>query len=387
MESMVMNFINSDDYRRASAKKLPRMVFDYLEGGALDEITVRSNRDDLLDMCLRQRIMRDVSNTDVGVTVLGKSLGAPVLISPMGLLTLFHPHADIAMARAASEAGTVFVHSAWSGAPLEEVASAAPGAVWAQVNLWRNESLVEQRLERAAAAGIDTLVIAGDVSVSDKRERDMRNGFAMPPRPGIRNSLNAARKLRWMTNFALGPRVTFGDQRVGTKTMSLRQMAQFMADNKNDSMTWQDVSRIRSQWLGKLVVKGVMSPDDALAARDAGVDAVFVSNHGGRQFDAQTSTTRALGEIASVVGRDIEILIDGGIRRGSDVVKLHALGATACLIGRPAVYGVTVAGEAGVKAILNELAEETAVALGFVGAKSLSDVDQSVLFSRRGRSE
>jgi L-lactate dehydrogenase (cytochrome) len=373
--------INSDDYRRAAEKRLPRIIFDVLEGGALDEVTMRRNREDLVALRLQQRIMRDVSKIDLGITVLGRSLAAPVMITPMGFLTLFHPKSDVAMARAAHQAGTVFVHSAWSNTALEDVVAAAPGAVWAQLNLWPDESLVEKRLEQAAALGIDVLVIAGDVSLFSKRERDIHNGAALPPRPSIRGALNAARKLRWMRNIAFGPRFTLGDVRIGDKAMSLRQMDQFLADYENPSMTWLDVARIRANWPGKLVIKGIMSGDDALAAQDAGVDAVFVSNHGGRQLDAQSSSTRALREVAASVGGGLEILVDSGIRRGSDIVKLHALGAAACLIGRPAVYGLTVAGEAGVRAILRELTEETAVALGYVGATSLADVDRSALFS------
>ena len=363
--------VNVEDYRRLARHRLPKIVFDYLDGGALDEVTLRHNIDDLNRLRLRQSILRDVSRVDLARTVLGARVGAPVLISPMGLLSLFGRDADVAMARAARAAGTIFIHSAWSGTPLRTVAAAAPGSVWAQLSVWRDPRLTDEHLERVASAGIDVLVLAGDVNVSSKRERDLHNGFGMTGAPSARGILNAARKPRWLANLVFGPRISFGDQSVDGKPLSLRQMNQFMHDGENSALSWQDVEALRDRWPGKLVIKGVMSGDDAKQARSIGVDAVFVSNHGGRQFDDQPSTTRALEEVAAAVGGDVEILVDGGIRRGSDIVKLTALGASACLIGRPAVYGLVGDGQRGVAAVLDILAEEAAVALAFTGATRL----------------
>jgi L-lactate dehydrogenase (cytochrome) len=319
--------INVEDYRRSVGRRLPKIIFDYLEGGALDERTLRANMEDLQWLRLRQSIMRDVSAVDLTSTVLGYTIRTPVMISPMGLLTLFCRDADVAMARAARAAGTIFVHSAWSGTPLRTVAAAAPGAVWAQLSLWKDAGLVRQHIERAEEAGIDVLVIAGDVSASSKRERDLRNGFGVAARPTIPSALNALRKPRWLANFTFGPKVTFGDQSINGQPMNLRQMERFMHECENDTATWRDIERVRERWPGKLAIKGVMSAADAQPARDAGTDAIFTSNHGGRQFDAQPSTTYALQEIAAAVGGETEILIDGGIRRGSDLLKLTALGA------------------------------------------------------------
>ena len=324
--------------------------------------------------------MRDVSAVDLGVTVLGHRLRTPVMIAPMGLLTVFCRDADVRMARAARQAGTIFMHSAWSGTPLSTVAAAAPGSVWAQLSLWRDDDLTEQHIERAEAAGVDVLVIAGDVSVSSKRERDLHNGFGMASRPTIGSVLNTTRKPRWAANFVFGPRISFGDQSVDGKPMNLRQMGEFMHE-ENSSMTWEDVRRIRERWHGKLAVKGVMGVADAKLAHDAGADAIFVSNHGGRQFDGQPSTARAVEQISAAVGGEVEIIADGGVRRGSDIVKLAALGATACAIGRPAVYGAVAAGERGVSAILETLTEEAAVALAFTGATGLAEVTSDILAS------
>jgi isopentenyl diphosphate isomerase/L-lactate dehydrogenase-like FMN-dependent dehydrogenase len=354
------------------------MVMDFLDGGALDEITLRANVDDLARINLQQRVLRDVSTIDLSVTVLGRTLATPTAIAPMGLLSLFRPDADVSLARAAHRAGTIFVHSAWSGAPLKEVAAAAPGSVWSQITFWPDARLVDQHLQRAADSGIEVLVVAADVSVSSKRDRDLRNGFTMEGRPSVGSVLNAATKPGWLRAFLMGPRVTFGDQSVDGKPMNLKQMQAFM-EHENASATWSDVQRLRSAWPGKIVVKGIMSADDARAAIDAGADAVYVSNHGGRQFDAQPSTAAALPAIANAVSGQVAVFVDGGIRRGSDIVKLTALGADLCLVGRPAVYGLVDSGPAGARCVLQILTDETAVALAFCGATKLRDVDLSVI--------
>lgn len=371
--------VNVNDYRNVARRRLPKIVFDYLEGGALDEVTLRSNIDDLAALRLQQSILRDVSAVSIERTVLGTRLRTPVLISPMGLLSVFHRDSDVAMARAAQAASTVFIHSAWSGTPLREVAAAAPGSVWAQLSMWKDPGLTEEHIDRAEAAGVEVLVVAGDVSASSKRERDLHNGFGMNAIPTVRGALNAARKPRWLSNLLFGPRISFGDQSIDDKPLNLHQMHEFMTEFENDAVTWADIERLRRRWSGRLVIKGVMTAQDALIARDLGVDGVFVSNHGGRQFDAQPSTTRALETVAAAVGGDVEILVDGGVRRGSDVVKLTALGATACLIGRPAVYGLVSHGQAGVCAVLDIIADETASALAFTGATRLDQLRAGTL--------
>lgn len=370
--------VNINDFRRLARRRLPRIVFDFLEGGALDEITLRSNISDLSALRLRQSIMNDVSDVDLSTTVLGQTLRTPVLISPMGLLSLFRRDADLSLARAARSAGTVFVHSAWSGTPLKEVADAAPGAVWSQAAIWPDQRLVDKHLDRAEEAGIPVLVLAGDVAVTSKRERDLRNGFTLQARPAARGVLNAARKPRWVSNFLFGPKITFGDQSIDGRPMNLSEMSAFM-HAENDSVTWGDVTRIRKRWRGKLAVKGVMTGTDARRAIDAGADAVFVSNHGGRQFDSQPSTVGALAEIVQAVDGQADVLVDSGIRRGSDIVKMRALGATAGLIGRPAVYGLVHSGEAGVSAVLDILREEIEIALAFTGNTTPDALTPSVL--------
>jgi len=300
----------------------------------------------------------------------------------MGLLGLFHPQGDLALAKAAASAGTIFVHSAWSGWAIEDVASAAPGSVWSQISFWSDDGISRDHIDRAAASGVDVLVVAGDVAVSSKRERDLHHGLALPPRPTMRDIANTARKAAWLTGLArlaAGPKLTYGNYRIDGRRMRLNEMYGFMRANENRAATWADVEQLRARWHGKIIVKGVMTAEDARSAARAGVDAVMVSNHGGRQFDAQPSTTSVLSEVVDAASGAMEVFVDGGIRRGADVVKLLALGANACLIGRPAAYGLTVNGQAGAAHILDLLRDEIAVALGFVGLTKVLDLDRSVL--------
>jgi isopentenyl diphosphate isomerase/L-lactate dehydrogenase-like FMN-dependent dehydrogenase len=362
-----------DDFRRAARKRLPRIVFDFLEGGALDEATLRLNVDDLAQVLLRQRVFRDVAEVDLAIELFGRRYDAPIAIAPMGLLSIFRPDADIALARAAQAAGTFFVHSAWSGTPLESVAAAAPGSVWAQLALWPDPALVDQHLERAARAGVQALVVAADVAMSSKRDRDLRNGFTMAGRPAVRGVVEALRHPRWVSRFVFGPRITFGDQSVDGRPMTLAEMSSFM-DDENAGATWVDLAKIRQQWKGTLVVKGIMDADDARAALDAGADGVYVSNHGGRQFDGQPSTVAVLPRIADAVNGLAPILVDGGVRRGADVVRMRALGADVALIGRPAVYGAVQSGVDGATEVLDLLRDELAVAAAFIGASSYRSI-------------
>jgi L-lactate dehydrogenase (cytochrome) len=379
---MAEKVVSVADLRRAAKRRLPRMIFDFLDGGALDEYTLRDNEADLARIRLRQRVLRDISTCQLGTRVLGHRIDLPLMVAPMGLLGLFHPHGDLALARAAARNGTIFVHSAWSGWALEDVVREAPGSTWSQIAFWRDPGLVRDHVDRAAAAGVEVLVVAGDVAVSSKRERDLHHGLAMPPRPTVRDVVNTAHKPVWLSRLArlaAGPTLTYGNYRVDGRRMRLNEMYAFMRANENRAATWADVDKLRQDWAGKIVVKGVMTAEDARSAASAGVDGVIVSNHGGRQFDAQPSAALALPEVLAAAGDGMEVFVDGGIRRGSDVVKCLALGATACLIGRPAAYGLAASGQPGVEQVFEILREEILVALGFVGRSDVSDLDSAVL--------
>lgn len=379
---MAEKVVSIADLRRTAQRRLPRMIFDFLDGGALDEYTLRDNESDLARLRLRQRVLRDISTCELGTSVLGHRIDLPLMVAPMGLLGLFHPQGDLALARAAARNGTIFVHSAWSGWALEDVVREAPGSTWSQLAFWKDPGLVRDHVDRAAAAGVEVLVVAGDVAVSSKRERDLHHGLAMPPRPTVRDVANTARKPVWLSRLArlaAGPKLTYGNYRVDGRRMRLNEMYAFMRANENRAATWADVEKLRQDWAGQIVVKGVMTAEDARSAADAGADGVIVSNHGGRQFDAQPSAALALPEVLAAAGDAMEVFVDGGIRRGSDVVKCLALGAKACMIGRPAAYGLSVSGQPGVEQVFEILREEILVALGFVGRSDVADLDTAVL--------
>jgi L-lactate dehydrogenase (cytochrome)/(S)-mandelate dehydrogenase len=367
------------DLRRLARRKLPAMVFDFVEGGALDEITLRRNRAAFDEVPLRQRVLVDTAGARTDTTVFGTRLDLPVIVSPMGLLTVCHPDADVAVARAAATAGSVFVHSPWSGCSLEEVADAAPGRVWAQISFWRNEQETQRHLDIARSHGIDTLVIAGDVAVSSKRDRDLRHGASMPPRPPLRDIIDTALHPAYLYRLATGRRLTFGTYRIDGRPLRIGDMTPWMEANENPSASWDQVADLRRRWDGRILVKGVMSAADARAALACGADGVFVSNHGGRQFDSQPGTLDVLPAVVDAVDGRATVIVDSGVRRGSDVAKALALGADVVAAGRPFAFGLAAGGRTGVARAFEILRDELLTVMGFVGARNLSQIDPSVL--------
>lgn len=370
--------VSIDDYRRASRKQLPRMISDYLEGGALDETTMRANEERFNALMLRQRSLVDVTAMNTSTTVLGRPLAMPLMVAPMGMLTIFHPGSDPAVARAAVRAGSVFIHSAWAGCSLEEVAKVAPDNLWAQVAFWKDPEETASYIRRARAAGVDTLVVAGDVGSSSKRERDLHHGLSMPPRPPVADYFNAATRPAWLWRWLTGRKMTYGNYEVNGRALRMDEMNSWMASNKNSAATWDDFAKLRSEWSGNLVIKGIMDPEDAARAADEGADGIFISNHGGRQFDSQPATIDVLPSIVEAVGGRAEIYLDGGVRRGHDIVKAVALGARAVLAGRPFAYALATGGEPAVDRAFSILHEELKGAMGFVGRASIAELDKTV---------
>jgi L-lactate dehydrogenase (cytochrome) len=354
------------------------MISDYLEGGALDEITMRANEEHFDALMLRQRSMVDVTGMDTSTTVLGRSLAMPLMVAPMGMLTIFHPGSDPAVARAAVRAGSIFIHSAWAGCSLEEVAKVAPDNLWAQVAFWKDPEETASYIKRARAVGVDTLVVAGDVGSSSKRERDLHHGLSMPPRPPVADYFNAATRPGWLWRWLTGRKMTYGNYAVNGRPLRMDEMNSWMASNKNPAATWDDFAKLRSEWSGNLVIKGIMDAEDAARAVDEGADGIFISNHGGRQFDAQPATIDVLPSIVEAVGGRAEIYLDGGVRRGHDIVKAVALGARAVLAGRPFAYALATGGEPAVDRAFGILREELKGAMGFVGKASVAELDKTV---------
>lgn len=371
--------VSIDDYRRASRKKLPRMISDYLEGGALDETTMRANEERFDALMLRQRSMVDITSMNTSTTVLGRPLAMPLMVAPMGMLTIFHPGSDPAVARAAVRAGSIFIHSAWAGCSLEEVAKVAPDNLWAQVAFWKHPAETASYINRARAVGVDTLVVAGDVGSSSKRERDLHHGLSMPPRPPIADYFNAATRPGWLYRWLTGRKMTYGNYQVNGRPLRMDEMNSWMASHKNPGATWDDFAKLRAEWSGNLVIKGIMDPEDAARAADEGADGIFISNHGGRQFDSQPATIDVLPSIVEAVGGRAEIYLDGGVRRGHDIVKAVALGAQAVLAGRPFVYALAAGGEHAVDRAFGIYHEELKGAMGFVGRASVAELDRTVL--------
>jgi isopentenyl diphosphate isomerase/L-lactate dehydrogenase-like FMN-dependent dehydrogenase len=360
---------------------LPRVLFDYIDGGADDEVTLRENRRAFEDLTFRPRQATYV-RPNLATTVLGEGIGFPVLLAPCGQARLAHPDGEIGAARAAVAAGTVSVVSAAAGTTLEDVAGGAGGPCWFQLYFMRGRDGAEVLVQRAQDAGYTVLVVTVDTAVVGNRERDIRNGVVLPMRANTRNALRFAPQLlshpRWFARFARdGLPFEIPNARHLGPGGSATPPAGIDTALITAPPTWTDIAWLREQWRGPLVVKGVLTGDDARRAVDVGAQAVVVSNHGGRQLDGAPATIRVLPETARAVGADAEVLLDGGIQRGTDVAKALALGARAVLVGRAYLYGLAVGGEAGVRQVLKVLRAELERTLRLIGCASVADLDAS----------
>lgn len=363
-----------EQMRRRARARLPRMVSDFLEGGALDERTLRRNLSAFEEVLLRQRVMVDLGEISTSTQVLGQQLSVPMIVSPMGLLTVCHSDADAAVARAAANAGSLMIHSPWSGVSIEETFDAANGRLWEQIAFWKQPAETERHLARARNLGVDTIVIAGDVAVSSRRERDVRHGTSMPPKPPLLDIVDVALHPGWVARWLTGRKMTWGTYEIEGRAIRMSEMEDWMASNENTRATWEDISEIRRKWDGRILVKGIMTPEDAELALNHGADGIFVSNHGGRQFDGQPSTLEALPAIVDAVNGRGVVVFDGGVRRGSDIVAALAAGADLVAGGRSFAYGLAAGGLSGVERVFAILTEELKTAMGFVGATSTSEL-------------
>lgn len=381
--SWVRRGYSVDAMRLLARAALPRPVFDFADGGAEDERTLRRNEDafdgvDLLPQPLRGAAVRDLS-----VTLFGKALRLPVIIGPTGLAGLFWPDGERCAARAAKAAGTAYCLSHGSVCTLEALAGTGVSPRWMQVFIYRDRGFTRELVARAAKAGFDALVLTIDNQLLGSRERDIRNGFSIPPRLGLRNMAGMAVKAGWMWRMRgeLG-RITFGNYVKPGQTAEIRKLAGSMPGLLDPAMSWVDVDAIRRQWNGPLILKGVISPAEAALARQHGVDGIIVSNHGGRQLDGAAASFDVLPQVVEAVAGGVEVLLDGGVRRGADVVKALALGARACLIGRPQLWGLAVAGEAGVAHVLEIYRREIDRVMALCGITRIGDIGPDLLLRR-----
>jgi L-lactate dehydrogenase (cytochrome) len=368
-----------NDHRELARRRLPRQLFDYIDGGAYDEATMAANVADLQDVRLRQRVMRDVGTRSQATTVLGQELSTPVILGPVGLGGMFAQRAEVQAARAAEAAGVPFVESTVSICSIEEVAGATSRPPWFQLYVMRDRGYAEGLM----AVGSPVLVLTVDLAVVGARHRDTRNAMVgeVSAWAKARRGIDLVSHPQWLRSVAIGGKpLTFGNLEDAVPGASTPEQFKDWVDAQFDpSVTWADIAWVREHWDGKLLVKGVLDPDDARQAVDAGVDGIVVSNHGGRQLDAVASSVTALPAVAEAVGDQVEVLADGGVRTGLDVVKLMALGARACLIGRGWAWAVAGRGEAGVRHVLDGLRADIDVALGLTGSTDVRDLGPDVL--------
>lgn len=375
--------ISIDHAKRIAKRKLPRMVFDFIEGAADSEYTLRRNRAAFDEVVLHQRLLRDVSQRDISTTVFGTRIELPVMLSPVGLARIVSRYGEADAARGAGRAGTIFALSTASSFSIEEVAAAAEGPLWFQLYLWRDRDIIVSFLERAKAAGYVALCVTVDLPIIGKRERDLYSGLTIPPKFNFSRLVDAAWRVGWWRGLIAGPKVTvrnFADLEASSDLPS--HAALFNDKLINPTADWELLKWVRDQWSGPMAVKGVMTPEDAIKCREIGAEGLVVSNHGGRQLDGQPSTLETLPRIVDAVGDDMEVFLDSGIRRGMDVVKAIALGARAVMIGRPYLRGLAVGGAAGVERVLGILAQEIDRCLALMGRSSLDELDRSAVETR-----
>lgn len=368
------------DLRALALKRLPRAIFEFADRGSYDEITLRRNREDLDALELRQRVMIDVSQLSVATTVLGESWSQPVAIAPTGLAGFLHRDGEICGARAAEKAGVPFTLSTMSICSIEDVRRAVSKPFWFQVYLMRDRGFSKELIERARVAECSALVLTLDLTVQGVRRRDIKNGLSIPLRLTLQNALEMACKPRWVIDVLLGKRRTFGNFEARIRSIGgLRTLSQWIASQFDVSLTWRDVDWVRALWPGKLIVKGILDPEDARIAAATGIDAIVVSNHGGRQLDSAPSSISVLPEIAEAVAGRCELLFDGGVQSGQDILKALARGARACLIGKAYLYALAADGEAGVGRALDILRSELEVSMALCGLPDLQRIDRSIL--------
>lgn len=375
-----MTIVNIADLRKAARRRLPKALFEFIDGGAEDELTLHANRDDFAKFKLRQRVLVDVSQRDLSTNVLGQKWNLPLIIAPTGLTGLFWRQGELAVARAAARAGIPYCLSTSSSVSLEDVAKSAPGHFWFQLYVMRDRALTHSLVDRAKAAGYRTLCVTVDLPTHGRRERDVYNGMAVPPRITLRNVADTGRRLSWIRNVLMGPRVTMANFiNTGVHQKDIFTIAKFVNTQFDPSVTWADLAELARRWNGPVAVKGIMTPEDARRALDVGAKTIIVSNHGGRQLDGMSSSIAALPGVVDAVEGRADVILDGGIRRGRDVVKAVALGARACMIGRAYLYGVAAAGEAGVDKVIDILRGEIDTTLALMGSRSIAGLNRDAI--------
>jgi L-lactate dehydrogenase (cytochrome) len=368
------------DLRQAARRKVPRAFFDYAEAGSYAQETLRANREDLERIKLRQRILVDVSSRDTRAAILGEPVSLPLALAPIGLCGMQRGDGEILACRAAHAAEIPFTLSTMSICSIEDVAEAVDKPFWFQLYVMKDRGFARALIERAAAAKCSALVLTVDLQVLGQRHCDVRNGLTVPPEIRIKNVIDIAFKPAWALSVLRGKRKTFGNIAGHVRGMeNVNSLAQWIAGQFDPALSWKDVEWIKSLWPGKLVLKGILDVEDARTAVKTGASALVVSNHGGRQLDGAPSSIAALPRIAEAVGGDIEVMFDGGIRSGQDLMRALALGARSCLIGRAYIYGLGAGGQAGVARAIEIIRKELDVTMALTGVNSVAEIDRRVI--------
>jgi L-lactate dehydrogenase (cytochrome) len=370
-----------EDLRQVHMRKVPKAFFDYADRGSYAEETLRANRDDLAEIKFRQRVLIDISSLDLATTILGEKAALPLILAPVGSTGMQYGDGEIHACRAAQAAGIPYTLSTMSINSIEDVAENVEKPFWFQLYVMKDRGFIKALIERAIAAKCSALVLTVDLQMLGQRHADIKNGLSVPPQLlSPRNIVDIASKPAWVAGILRGKRRNFGNiagHMPGSQ--DLGSVSAWVQSQFDTSLNWKDVDWIRSIWPGKLVIKGILDVEDANIAAKSGAQALVVSNHGGRQLDGAPSTIEALPEIVDAVGSQIEVLMDGGIRSGQDVMRALALGAKSCMIGRAYIHGLGAFGGPGVSKAIDLIARELSVTMGLCGVSSIAQIDDHVL--------
>ena len=373
---------NLQDMRELARRRIPRAIFDYIDRGSYDETTIRANADALDALRFRQRVLVDVSNRSLATTVLGEDIALPLVVAPTGTNGLVRGDGEILAARAAEAAGIPYCHAQMSVCSMEDVRAEVKNPFWFQLYVFRDRGISRMLLERAWATGTRTLVLTTDLQVMGQRHRDIKNGLSVPPKLTPATLFDILTKPSWTLGILRGKRRGFGNLagHVGGADTT-KTIAEWIATQFDPSLSWRDLDWIRQSWPGKIVLKGILDPDDARAAAEIGADAVVVSNHGGRQLEGAPAAIAALPAIVDAVGDRLEVLFDSGVRSGQDVLKALALGARACMIGKAYLYGLGAMGEDGVRLVIEMMRKELAFTMALTGLTDVRKASRDILWN------
>ncbi|MCK5711759.1 MAG: alpha-hydroxy-acid oxidizing protein [Hyphomicrobiaceae bacterium] len=376
MTSKLDRCLNIDDLRVAARQRAHRMVFDYIDGGADDEVSLGRNTKAFDDYDLLFKVLAGADNVDMSTTLLGEKIDVPFFASPAAGHRLFHTHGERGVAKAADSAGTIFSLSTLSSVSIEEIAALTNGPKWFQLYVWKDRGLVKEMMDRAREAGYKALILTVDFPIAGNRERDPRNGFSIPPKVGVKQAWHALRAPAWSLDYVIRPSVKYANLSADTAAVSLQD---FVYEQFDAGFNWRDAEWLLGEWNGPAVIKGVVRPDDARRAVDLGFNAVMVSNHGGRQLDRSPAPVHVLESIVDAVCPDAEVILDGGVRRGTDILIALALGARAVGFARPFLYGLAAAGEAGARRAMDILTNELRRDMVLLGTDRVSKIKRSLV--------